>query len=212
MKRWIHSSVDLFDDNVFLEDTIELTIDVHLDSIIEGSKDYNLRFDKWTTVDDFRKEVVELLIKKYKFNVMTETINGKQQKGWTTNRNGSPSIYINSFYNLANAKKIAKELGLPLGQLQGATSVKCFIHLSVSDHTHYDDGDVAHQNFIEDNANSHTARVNDIAMYLPDEHIKISEQIYQDYKAGFIELEAELRLHIQNWIVKYNQIHKIRSE
>ena len=43
MKRWIHSSVDLIDNSVFLEDAIELTIDLHLGSIINGSKDYKVQ-------------------------------------------------------------------------------------------------------------------------------------------------------------------------
>lgn len=63
MKRWIHAETDPLTGEVFLEDHIELTIPLPLSVNVSSSKDYKLRFDKWSTVDNFRKEAVELLTK-----------------------------------------------------------------------------------------------------------------------------------------------------
>lgn len=141
--------------------------------------------------------------------MITENIDGKMQKGWTTDRNDSPSIYMNTFYDLVNAKKIAKKYGQPLDRLEGATKVMCYIHLSISDHSHYDVGDVKHREFIDDLADKHTSNRDDVVLKLTDEQLLISEQIYNDYQAGFAELEDELVAKIRQWIRKYNDM---RSE
>lgn len=199
MYRYIYSDPN---DSVFLEDTIELEIDL---SEIISAASYSYRFNKFTTVDNFRKEVAEMLIKKYKFDVLTETIDGKQQKGWCTNSGDSISVYMNTFYNLVNAKKIAKEYSVNFSKLSKRTQVKCFIHLSVSDHTHANYGDVGHLNFVNKNLADHTAGVEDIEQIHKDERIEIPKSIRINYTQGLKDLEYEIERRIVDWVIQYNK-------
>lgn len=202
MKRYIRAVTD---DEIFLEDTIEIVIDIDQD--ITSAKDYKLRFDEFTTLDNLRKEIAELLIKKYKFNVLTENIDGKQQKGWVTNRKDSNSIYFNTFYDLKNAKWIASELSIPFSKISDRTKVKCFIHLSFSSHNHPDLGDVQHNRFLAKNLDRHTEGVNDIDNIIKEDRIEMLESIVYAYEKGINELEEQLKQHISIWINQYNSKH-----
>ena len=202
MKRYIKAVTE---NEIFLEDTIEIVIDI--DQGITSAKDYKLRFDKFTTLDNLRKEIAELLIKKYKFNVLTENIGGKQQKGWITNRKDSDSIYFNTFYDLKNAKWIASELSIPFNKIGDRTKVKCFIHLSFSGHNHPDLGDMEHRRFLEKNLNEHTEGIDDIDNIIKEDRIKMPESIVYAYEKGISELEEQLKQHISAWINQYNSTH-----
>lgn len=200
MKRYIKAVTD---DEIFLEDTIEIVISI--DQTITSAKDYNLRFDKYTTLDNLRKEIAELLTKKYKFNVVTEDIDGSKQKGWITNREDSNSIYFNTFYDLKNAKWIASEFSIPFDKVRTATKVKCFIHLSFSDHNHSDLGDPEHKRFIEHNFEEHTT--DDVNLIIKEDRVEMPNSIITAYEEGIIELEYNLKQHIGDWVRRYNLKH-----
>lgn len=205
MKIYVRSNTEL---EFFLKDSIEIDIDIYPDDEVEAAKEHKYKFDHFPDVDNFRKELSELLSKKYRFKIMTEDIDGHMQKGWISNRNNSISVYFNTIYDLMNGKQIAKESGINFDKIRESANVLCFIHIRISDHIHPDEGYSDHRKFMHDNIETHVSNKDNYAMIIKQEDITIHNN-QGEYSDMLQSIEYDIQDRIKGWIRRYNAMQGV---
>lgn len=210
MKRYIRTSkyLDENSDEILFDDTILLEIDVEWPGSAVLSSD-SADSQKFPGVEKFKEDVLHLLEDEYHFEVIEDVYDGKRQKGYISNREDSISIYFDTYFDLSEARPALERLGISYTDIAESGKVFCFIHLRFSDHELNDEGDVAHRQFINDNAKKYAVRRGNLVFYVPEESIAINERsLHQAYSNALEDLKDELDFRIAAWV---RRLHKINS-
>lgn len=202
------------EDDIFL--STEIIVHVSLPRIsVTAAESININKDKLVDVEAYREDVADILEKEFKFQVVLENVKGKLQRGKSSNRNNSffrhrnnagnevqsASVYFNVFYDLINSEFRPKTDTVP-------HKVKCSIFIDVSEHWHNDLGDIAHRNFINEQAEKRKAAANDIDVTIKDEFVQVPEYIYNEYKKALDDVRTAIKERIQDWTRRYYKVTK----
>ena len=206
MKRYIRNSKYLTDNSdVLFDDSILVDIDVDLSSYVMSSNNDSTLFPG---VEQFKNDVLKILEQEYKFDVIEDNYDGVLQKGYVSNRDGSASIYFDTYFDLSNAQYAIDRLGVKQPVPKDG-KVFCFIHIRFSDHNLNDGGDSAHLQFVNENAKKYTENNPKVTHVIKDESIEVSErQLHRYYDAALDELKIELDSRILSWIRKADKYRR----
>lgn len=189
---------------VLFEDEIVINIDIDLTNIAATSYSSISRFPG---TDAFRQRVLKILEDEYGFDVIQSEHDGVFQKGYCSNRDGSVSIYFDTYFDLAKAAEPANRLGATISDLPKGT-VYCFIHFRISDHYLHDSGDIAHRQFINNLKQQYTSHRTDVVDSY-EEDIVIDEYTMQlHYDEAIEELKIALDTRILGWVRRAERFHQ----
>ena len=189
---------------VLFEDEIVINIDIDLTNIAATSYSSISRFPG---TDAFRQRVLKILEDEYGFDVVQSEHDGVLQKGYCSNRDGSVSIYFDTYFDLAKAAEPASRLGATIPDLPTGT-VYCFIHFRISDHYLHDSEDVAHRQFINNLKQQYTLHRTDVVDSY-EEDIVIDEYTMQlHYDEAIEELKIALDTRILGWVRRAERFHQ----
>lgn len=200
LRRYVSSSkyIEQSDEPILFDDVLIIDIDVDL-SQIEASSNLS----KFPGLEQFRKDVINILENEYGFEVIEDNYNGKRQKGHFSNRPGSISLYLDTYYDLANAPKAISKLRLSETETLPAGKVYCYIHFRISDHELYDQGDPAHIKYLNDNANKYATRKPNVNLVEKEETFVAPESnFYQNYEDTLEDFRIDLDARILAWVRK----------
>lgn len=188
----------LFDDTILID--INITIPRRIAS--SSSEGGNIVVD-FPGVDQFRLDVLEILENEYNFQVIEDMHDGKVQKGYTSNRDNSISVYFDTYFDLSNAKDSINRLGINNIEVPDSGKVFCFIHFRFSDHSIPNAGYVDHRDFINKNTEKYTRNRPDITHVIEEEVIEISERDARYYYSKALkDLRDLLDFRISYWVKK----------
>lgn len=228
MKRWIHAKEDPHVDtsllqsqisdirnNCFLSDDIGIDIDI---SGIIADVTASDEVDWFPGMDKFKSDVLDILENKYQFEVLEDDYCGVAEKGWISDRDNPTSprfnpdagaaIYFNTFYDLANARDVHSRRGITFNLPDLSATVYCFVHFRFAEHSHNDDGDIEHNNFLTTNMNKHINKKPNVDVVIREEDIYVKESLLnQRYRKALKELEDQLDAAIVKWTRMYKQRH-----
>ena len=217
MKRYIHSRetkdyskfitsskyVQGKDDELLFDDVIRVDIEVKIPSNL-GVSDENdtLQIVKFPGIEQFKKDVLDILENEYHFDVIEDTYEGVKSKGHISNRADSISLYFDTYFDLCYAGDAIRRVGVYYEE-EKSGKVYCFIHLRFSDHDLADFGDALHRKFISDNAAKYTSNRSDVTHIMKEEQIILSErEVNYYYNQAIDDLRTQLDLKILYWVKK----------
>lgn len=205
MKRWIRSSTET---NILFEDKITLNLDLVVDE--KGHLEITSATQNFPGVEQFRKDIVEMLENEYKFEVIEDEYDGKKQKGYSSNRKDSISLYFDTYFDFANAHEVVKKAIPGLAdQVPEKGVIRCFIHLRISDHTLNDAGDVSHNEFLRENAKKYAFADPNVTHIIREEEFEVKEQeLYLTYDEALDDLRADIEGRFLTWIKKIDRLEK----
>lgn len=208
MKRYIRSNKYLTEDSdVLFDDSIYIDIDMSFEDVIVESSS---GISKFPGVEQFKKDALNILENKYNFEVIEDVYDGVKQKGHTSNKDGSVSIYFDTYFDLSNAQIALDNLGISSISAPESGKVFCFIHIRFSDHVLNDLGDVEHRSFIQKNAEKYVNEKSaSVTHVIPEEEFEVTpEELYMYYDEALSALEAQLDTRIVYWIRKANMYRR----
>lgn len=202
-RRYITNSKYLRnDDSILFDDVISVDLEIDLPELIVAANQ-SKSIIIFPGVDKFREDVVRMLENEYKFEVIEDVHNGKRQKGYSSNRRGSISLYFDTYFDLSNVDYGLQRLGVSNYTKPDPKKVYCFIHLRFSDHDLNDEGDLAHRRFVADNVKKYTANRPDITHIMKEEVLTVSEEAIQRYyDEALDDLRSQIETRMLYWVRK----------
>lgn len=153
--------------------------------------------------DKFKDDVAKILEDEYHFQIIESEDNGKKQKGVTSNRPDSSSIYFNTLFDFSKNRDIVKKFTRGW-EVPDRGVVNCFIYLRFSDHLLNDYSDSLHRNFVRNNIEEHLSQNPNITHFIKDqeEFILDERKLYQHYSDALVELRDDIEARFVAWIKK----------
>lgn len=197
MKKYIRNAQELGED-IIIRDSIILDIEIPyvVASATRGWADNT----KFPGEEQFRKDVLHILEDDYLFDVAEDDYNGILQKGWTSDRDDSDSIYFNTFYNLQNAADALKRADYHIDASNVSGKVYCYILFRVSDHQLDSQFSEEHKDSYQANLKKHTSNRDDILFHRDDTIYLDEAALQQHYQDALDELKYELDGRISAWV------------
>ena len=201
MKRYIRSSKYITSDILF-DSTITVDVEVKLPISKAVTSASDTTFELFPGIEKFREDVANILENEYKFEVIREA-DYNMQRGYVTNRPEelSASVYFNCYYDLSNAQIALNNSGIKLQKAPDPDKIFCFIHIRFSEHELNDTGDLAHKNFIKENAEKYISNNPQVTHSIPDESIVVSEKmLYRYYREALDDLKDKIDATVIYWV------------
>ena len=203
MKRFIRNSkyLDETTDEILFDDSILVDIEIDIPLDIEAASRHE-QIVRFPGLDQFKQDVINVLENEYHFEVIEDVYDGVRQKGYTSDREGSLSLYFDTYFDLANCAGPAERMksSLPVPE---KGKIYCFIHLRFSDHVLIDSGDVGHRKFVADNAKKYTANRPDVTHVVEEDFVDLSEEdLAYYYDEAIADLREQLDVRILYWMRK----------
>lgn len=196
MKRYIKNSFELGADVIHRASII---IDIDVPYTIAAATKWT-DYTRFPGAEQFRLDVLDMLVNEFKFDVMGDNYNGVTQKGWMSKHQDSDSIYFNTFYDLRNTEELFQNKNYGIDPANVSGKVFCYILFRFSDHDVDSRFDLGHRNFYEANKQNHADSRNDVLLHR-DENIIIDEAaLQQHYKDALDDLRYELENRIAGWV------------
>ena len=209
MKLYVRSSKYANVAGILFSDRLVITVELPYEHLVAASTDTSTRFPG---IAQFKEDVLHILVNEYNFEVIEDVYDGVRQQGYISNRDGSPSIYFDTYFDLHNAGPVIEKLGVKSADVPEG-QIYCFIHIRFSEHDAGDYADKSHIKFVDTNAQKYASRRDDIKYVAKDEQIIVPEPIlFGDYTQALDDIRYELDhkifywlgkakrgLHIQNW-------------
>lgn len=207
MKRYIRQSkyTEEIEDDIILDDEIVIDIDVNLPYSVTANTHNSSKFPG---VEQFKKDLLDLLENEYQFEVIEDVYDGVKQKGHISNRKDSVSVYFDTYFDLANAKPVLERVGIrPTNVSENSELVYCFIHIRFSDHSLPDEGDSAHRRYLLRNTAKYSSNPK-VTHTINEESFTVSEEdLYLYYDEAIEKLKGQLDYRIGYW-VNYAHLYK----
>jgi len=195
MKRYVTTS-SYVNNTIVFDDILIIDINIPISKYIVATT-----ASRFPGIDIFKQDILSMLEDDYGFEVIEDTYDGVKQKGYTSNRQDSTSIYFDTYYNLKNSMDALHRRGRTNIDLSNLGDIYCFIHIRVSDHELNDYGDDLHRNFIRQNEQKYTYRRSDIQRSYPDVSIYVPEYImHRYYEEALAEIRDSLDERIVTWV------------
>ena len=202
MKRLIHKNDRYITDDVIISESVIVDISVMLPKDVAASSNetaHNVVL--FPGVQQFQKDICEILENEYGFEVIEDVYDGIRQKGHVTNRQDSISVYFDTYYDLLKARPVLERIGLSKLPDPESGKVYCFIYIRFSDHELADLGNSDHRAFVSQTSDKYMAGREDIVMTVPDESIVLPERlVMRYYDKAKDDLRDKLDLAIFGWI------------
>lgn len=182
------------DSNILFDDTIFVEVDIDLNSILSADI-----WSKFPGVDQFKKDVLDILENEYGFEVIEDVYDGIKQKGYISNREDSVSIYFDTYFDLSKSGPALKRSGVSTIAPQEGT-IFCFVHIRFSDHDLADEGDVEHRKFINRNAQKYVSNRPEVTHVMKEEQVEVDPlHLNRYYDRALASLKVDLDSRILAW-------------
>ena len=202
MKRYLRANKYINQSNILFYDKIVIDIEIELNDVISASS----KIVRFPGLDQFRQDAIDIL-ESFGFEVITDVYDGKMQKGHFSNRPDSISLYFDTYYDLHNAKDHIHISDTSKLEIPEKGKVYCFIHIRISDHTLNDMGDVAHMNYLNENAKKYLKANPKATHFIEEAEIELDEtNLYFAYDAALQDLEDDLEFKLLTWLRRANRI------
>ena len=209
MKRYIYESNSVSKEVLF-KDKIVIDLEVTLNELINIACSSSGEFIKFPGVEKFKQDALDILINEYKFDVIEDEYEGVKQRGHSSNRKDSISLYFDTYYDLSNADYAIKNLGISNLKAPESGLVYCYIHIRISDHLLPDMGQELHRKFLKDNMQKYGLNNPNVTHGMKEEEFELDErELNYYYNEALDSLRAELDLRITYWVRKMD-IFKLR--
>ena len=202
MKRYLYQSNNVSKEVLF-KDKLVIDLEVTLGELINIACSSSGEFIKFPGVEKFKQDALNILMNEYKFDVIEDEYEGVKQRGHSSNRKDSISLYFDTYYDLSNADYAIKRLGISSLKAPESGTVYCYIHIRISDHLLPDMGQELHRKFLKDNMQKYGLNNPDVTHGMYEEEFELKEkELYYYYNEALDYLRESLDHRIALWVRK----------
>ena len=184
--------------------TQEVEFDVDLPIIPEHYLQSASNLTPFPGREQFLKDAVNILENEFKFDIIEDKYNDSSdlQKGYTSDRDNSNSIYIDSYYDLKHAEYALDYIHTTDKYVPQNVKVRCFIHFRFSDHKLENVGYQDHNKFLDQNAEKYTKGKNIDDKFIVKEFDEtfLETELYQYYEDALDTLRGDVASQIYSWV------------